>query len=74
MEGKPWERDKPKDDGIDRGEIRTEFARSNDDIHAGGKTMCTKHVFRKLSENEVYCTQCPTVLLVNPEAVEELIQ
>jgi len=64
--------EKRQEDGIDRGEIRTEFTRSHSDIKAGGKTMCKEHTFKKLSENEVYCIHCPTALIVNPEVVKDL--
>lgn len=51
-------------DGEDRGEIRTVFSRAHSDIRANGKTMCLDHSWKKLNENEIYCTQCPTVLIV----------
>ena len=28
-------------------------------------SQCKNHIFRKLTENEVACIQCPTVLIVN---------
>ncbi len=62
--------EKKQKDNLDRGEVRTIFSRSHSDIKLGGKTMCTKHSFKKLSENEVYCTNCPTCLIVNPDVLE----
>lgn len=59
---------------IDRGENKTVFVRSHSDIREGGKKMCEKHSFKKLSDNEVYCTQCPTAVIVNPEVIDELCQ
>ena len=55
--------EKMQDDGIDRGEIRTEFVRSHADIRAGGKKMCEDHKWEKLSDTELYCTQCPTAII-----------
>lgn len=55
--------EKKQDDGEDRGEQRVVFTRSHADIKAGGKKMCTDHSWKKLSENELYCTQCPTVII-----------
>lgn len=52
------------EDEIDLGENRTVFTRSHADIKANGKTMCLDHKWKKLNENEIYCTQCPTVLIV----------
>lgn len=66
--------EQPQEDGMDRGEIRTEFTRSHADIRAGGKKMCTEHSWKKLSENEVYCTQCPSAWIVNSEVLEELLK
>ena len=53
-----------QDDGEDRGEIRTVFTRSHADIKANGKTMCLDHKWKKMNENEIYCIECPTVLIV----------
>lgn len=65
--------EKIPEENIDRGEIRTEFVRSHADIKAGGKTMCEKHVWKKLSNNEIQCIMCPTVWIVNPEVLNELL-
>ena len=56
--------EKNQEDGIDRGEIRTEFVRSHADIKATGKTMCQEHTWKKINETEIECTLCPTVLMV----------
>lgn len=64
----------PQEDGIDRGEIQTVFSRSHADIAAGGKKMCEKHVWKKLSSNEVECIMCPTALIVNEEVLDELLK
>lgn len=68
------ETEKKQEDNLDRGEIRTEFVRSHADIKAGGKTMCVDHVWKKLSENEVYCVNCPTALIVNPDVIDDLVK
>lgn len=65
--------EKPQEDGTDRGEIRTEWTVSHASIKATGVSQCKDHTWKKLSENEVYCTKCPTALIVNPEVIEELI-
>lgn len=57
--------EKKQEDGMDRGEVRTIFARSHSDIREGGKKMCEKHVWKKLNDMEIYCTQCPTALIVS---------
>jgi hypothetical protein len=66
--------EKLQDDNIDRGEIRTVFSRSHSDIAANGKKMCEKHVWKKLSDNEVYCVNCPTALIVNPDVIDDLVK
>lgn len=55
--------EKPQDDGEDRGEIRQVHAITHDSIRAGGKTMCLDHSWKKISENELACTNCPTVII-----------
>ncbi len=57
-----------------KGENFTVFSRSHSDIRAGGKKMCKSHFFKKLSDNEVYCTNCPTALIVNSEVIDNLCQ
>lgn len=39
-------------------------------------TQCKKdqHRFRKLTENEVACTICPTVLIVDPDKLKDFIK
>lgn len=39
-----------------------------------GWTQCEKHIWRKLSENELICKVCPTVIIVNPETIDELVK
>lgn len=58
-------------DGQDRGEIRTihKFSATIEK----GTTMCKNHKLVKHSENEVACIVCPTVLIVNPEVINDLI-
>lgn len=73
MEEKAWEQDKPKDDGIDRGEIRTVFSTSTATIKASGTTMCREHRWRKLSDTEIGCTVCPTALIVNHEVLDSML-
>lgn len=50
----------------DLGENRTVFTIKHSDIKATGKKMCypEDHHWKKLSENEIYCMNCPTVLVV----------
>ena len=68
------ETEKLQEDNEDRGEIRTVFSRSHSDIAANGKKMCEKHIWRKLSDNEVECIVCPTAWIVNPEVLDELLK
>ena len=56
--------EKKQEDNEDRGEVRTVFARSHADIREGGKKMCERHVWKRLSDNEVECMMCPTALVV----------
>ena len=49
---------------IDLGENRTVFSIKHSDIKATGVKMCTEHAWKKHSENEIACTACPTVLIV----------
>ena len=63
-----------QEDGIDRGEVRTVFSRKHSDIRANGKTMCKEHTWKKMNAMEIYCTQCPTVHIVNAEVLDELVK
>lgn len=65
--------EKLEEDNIPRGEIQTVFSRSHSDIKAGGKTMCEKHIWTKLSDNEVACIICPTAWIVNPDVLNDLL-
>lgn len=64
--------EKKQADGEDRGEIRTVHTFSA----ASGKgiSQCEHHSFRKLSENEIVCVKCPTILIVNPEVLDSMIE
>lgn len=66
--------EKLEEDNVPRGEIVTVFSRSHESIKAGGKKMCEKHVWKKLSSNEVECIMCPTALIVNEEVLDELLK
>lgn len=61
-------------DGEDRGEIRTVNVVSHAELKSRGITMCKIHFWKKLTDNEVACTICPTALIVNPEVLESLLQ
>jgi hypothetical protein len=37
-----------------------------------GITQCREHSWRKLAENELKCTKCPTAVIVNEETLKEL--
>ena len=63
MEGKSWEKDKPKDDGEDRGEIRTVFSTSTSTIALSGVKQCVEHKWRKLNDTELACADCPTAII-----------
>jgi len=39
-----------------------------------GVTQCVKHVYTRLSENEIKCSQCRSAWIVNPEVIDELCQ
>lgn len=30
-----------------------------------GITQCVKHTWRKLNDNEIECTKCPTIIIVD---------
>lgn len=38
-----------------------------------GITQCQEHAWAVLSENELKCTKCPTVIIVNPETMREMV-
>lgn len=38
-----------------------------------GTTQCVDHQWEALSECEVKCKKCPTAIIVNSEAVSELV-
>lgn len=59
-----WSKDKRKDDGIDRGEIRTVFSTSIDTVRLSGKRMCEHHEWTKVNDTEIACKNCPTQLIV----------
>lgn len=59
-----------QEDKQDRGEIRQVHSISHASIKATGVTQCLDHEWKILSENEVYCTKCPTALIVNPETIK----
>lgn len=42
----------------------TVFTISHAEIEKHGTKMCEVHSWRKLSENEVVCKNCPTALIV----------
>jgi hypothetical protein len=42
---------------------QTVFTIKHSDIPKG-ITQCIKHEWRKLNDNEIECTKCPTVLIV----------
>jgi hypothetical protein len=65
--------EKPKDDGIDRGEIRTVFSRSIADIKSSGVSQCKNHKWRKLNDNELECVNCPTVIVVGIDNIEKYL-
>ncbi len=38
-----------------------------------GITQCATHEWRKLNENELECTKCPSVIIVNKEDMESML-
>lgn len=49
------------------------FSLNHSDIPRG-MTQCEKHNLVKLNDNEVRCTKCPTVLIVNSDYLEKICQ
>lgn len=38
-----------------------------------GITQCQKHNWKKRNDNEIECTKCPTILIVNPEVLNDYL-
>ena len=38
-----------------------------------GVTQCVTHEWRKLNENELECTKCPTAIIVKEEELESIL-
>ena len=38
-----------------------------------GVTQCVEHKWRKLNENELECTLCPTAIIVNPDVIDSMV-
>ncbi len=38
-----------------------------------GVTQCVEHKWRKLNKNELECTKCPSVIIVNKEDMESML-
>lgn len=62
-----------QEDKVDRGEIREEYRISHERIASSGIRQCDKHTWRKLSDNELICTQCPTAIIVNADILESML-
>lgn len=41
------------------------FSMSHSDIERTGTRQCREHTWKKLNQTEIYCTQCPTVHIVD---------
>lgn len=48
------------------------FTLNHSDIPKG-VTQCTDHKWRKLSENELECTKCPTAVIVNVDVIDSML-
>lgn len=48
------------------------FTLNHSDIPKG-ITQCSTHKWRKLSENELECTECPTAIIVNADAIDSML-
>lgn len=53
---------------------QTVFSVSHSEIRKTGITMCKDHSWEKLNEMEIYCTLCPTVLIVNADVLDSYLQ
>lgn len=38
-----------------------------------GITQCAEHKWLKKGTNELECTKCPTVIIVNPEVIDDML-
>jgi hypothetical protein len=38
-----------------------------------GITQCQKHNWKKRNDNEIECTKCPTILIINPEVLNDYL-
>lgn len=61
-----------KKEEIDELSNQRVFSIKHSDIPRG-ITQCKDHSWVKLSENEIKCTNCPTVHIVDPQYLNELI-
>lgn len=60
---------KPEKDPLDP---QTVFKIKHSEIPQG-ITQCQKHSWVKYSDNEIKCTKCPTILIVNPEVLNDYL-
>ena len=68
-----YKKEKIKQDGIDRGEIRTEYSIFHSDIERTGVSQCKEHSWKKRNDMEIECTKCPTVLVCSVDDERLLI-
>jgi hypothetical protein len=54
-------------------DYKTVFTIKHSDIPKG-VTQCQKHSWVKRNDNEIECTKCPTVLIVNPETLNDYLK
>ena len=53
--------------------IKTVHTIKESEIKASGKTQCQNHTWRKLSETEIECVNCPTALIVGADNIEQYL-
>jgi len=58
---------------LETGGNQTVFSVSHSDIKRTGTSQCQIHEWKKLNDMEIYCSKCPTALIVSLDD-ERLIQ
>ena len=54
--------------------IQTLYTIKESEIKATGRTQCKVHKWRKLSDNELECVNCPTAILCHIEDMDDLLK
>jgi hypothetical protein len=64
--GYPQPKEKPRE--------TTVYTISEREIKSTGRTQCTEHKWEKLNDNEIICRACNTVLIINPDCLDEYVK